>query len=251
MSSRPTPKRENLLFNLLFNIAVPTLILMKFSSDKWLGPLWGLIVALAFPVGYGLWDFLERRQANFVSMIGFVSVLLSGGLGLLKADGFWFAVKDAAMPSVIALGILATLRSSRPLVKSIIYNDQILDLPKIDAALTARNNHQAFEKLLVRASYGLAAAFFLSAGLNFAVARYILRSPPGTEAFNAELGKMHTWGAVIMVVPATAMLMFVLMKLISGIEALTGLSQDDIMRGGTAQKKPEATTTPANPKDAQ
>ena len=50
----------------------------------WLGPKWGLIVALVFPLGYGVYDFVRRRKTNFISVLGFVSVLLSGGLGLMK-----------------------------------------------------------------------------------------------------------------------------------------------------------------------
>ena len=84
------PKRpENLWINLICNLALPTLILMRFSTDRWLGPVWGLVVALIFPLGYGIWDFATRRETNFFSIIGFASVLLSGGLGLLKVGGIW------------------------------------------------------------------------------------------------------------------------------------------------------------------
>jgi len=86
MSSAQPAKHENLLLNLVCNLALPTLILTKFSADKWLGPLWGLIVALVFPVGYGTWDFFRRRKTNFISIVGFVSVLLSGGFGLMRVD---------------------------------------------------------------------------------------------------------------------------------------------------------------------
>ena len=39
-------RRENLLLNLACNIVVPTVVLMKFSSERWLGPIPGLLVAL-------------------------------------------------------------------------------------------------------------------------------------------------------------------------------------------------------------
>jgi len=234
-----TPKHESLLLNLICNIALPTLILTKFSSDKYLGPLWGLVIALAFPVGYGIWDFATRKKMNFISIIGFVSVLLSGGFGLLKVGGFWFAVKDAAMPTVIGIAVLLSLKSKQPLVRELLFNDQVIDIPRVDAALTERSAGPAFESLLVRASYALAATFFVSAAINFATARWLIRSEPGTEAFNAELGKMHSIGMVIMAVPAMLMLMLVLWRLISGIQRLTGLDTDSIFKGGEAQKKSE------------
>lgn len=239
--SNPTPKKhESLLLNLICNIALPTLLLTVFSKDKYLGPLWGLIVAVLFPIGYGVWDFATRKKMNFISIIGFVSVLLSGGFGLLKVDGFWFAVKDAAMPIVIGLSVILSLRSKEPLVHELLFNEQVIDIPRVDAALAERNARPAFERLMVRASYALAATFFASAAINFATARWLIRSAPGTEAFNAELGKMHTIGMVVMAVPAMIMMMLVLWRLISGIQKLTGLDTDSIFKGGApAQKKSE------------
>ena len=93
----PPAKRENLLVNLLFNIAIPSLILAKASTPERLGPVAGLIIALLFPVSYGIWDFVKRRQANFISIIGFASVLLTGGLGLMQVDVYVAAV-GAAVP---------------------------------------------------------------------------------------------------------------------------------------------------------
>ena len=73
----PKSKPENFLLNLICNVALPTLVLTKFSTERWLGPVWGLVVALAFPISYGLYDFAVRKKANTLSILGFVSVLLS------------------------------------------------------------------------------------------------------------------------------------------------------------------------------
>ncbi|MDR0902257.1 MAG: MFS transporter [Opitutaceae bacterium] len=231
-SATQPAKRENLLLNIICNIAVPSLILMKFSSERWLGPVWGLVIALAFPSGYGIWDFARRRQANFISIIGFASVLLTGGFGLMKLDGFFFAVKEAAVPSVIGLFVLLSARTKRPLVKTIIYNDQVLDTGRVHAALEERGRQRDFENLLARSSRALALTFLVSAVLNFALARHLLKSPPGTGEFNAELGQMNIWSWPVIVLPSMVMLMFVLWKLISGIQRLTGLEQEQIFRTG-------------------
>lgn len=239
MSSHKPAKPESLLLNLLCNLALPTLILTKLSSEKYLGPLWGLIIALIFPVGYGIWDFATRKKMNFISIIGFASVLLSGGFGLMKVDGFWFAVKDAAMPIVIGIAVLLSLKSKQPLIRELLYNEQVIDTARVDAALDERNARPAFDLLLVRASYALTATFFVSAGINFAVARWIIRSEPGTPAFNAELGKMHSTGMIVMAVPAMAMLMMILWRLIGGIQKLTGLDSDAIFKSAEPKGKTE------------
>lgn len=230
------PKRENLLLNLVCNIVIPTVVLMKFSTDRWLGPLWGLIVALVPPVAYGTYDLIRRKKTNFLSVIGFTSVLASGGLALMKVDGFWFAVKDATMPTLIGVTVLASLRSKTPLVRELFYNEQIIDVARVDAVLTERGSHQQFENLLRRASIGLAMTFIASAPVSFMVARYVLVSPPGTPEFNAELGRLHWVMPLIISVPSMIALMTVMWKLITQLSVLTGLTTDEIFKAG---EKPE------------
>jgi hypothetical protein len=231
------PKSENLLVNLICNVAVPTAILSWLSGDRWLGPRWGLLVALAFPVGYGLQDFFRRRRWNFISIIGFASVLISGGFGLMKVSGLWFAVKDAAIPTVIGLVVLASVRAKTPLVNELLYNPQVIDVDKVDAALAARGTQAEFAGLLRQATALLSLAFFISAALNYALARHLLRSPPGTAAFNGELAKMHLVSWPVIVLPSMAMMLYVLWRLLGGIRRLTGLELDDIFRA-PPEKKP-------------
>ena len=228
----PAPKRENMLLNLVCNIAVPTIVLIKFSSDKWLGAVGGLLVAVAFPLGYGAWDYIRRRNANVISMVGFASVMLTGGLGLMQLDGFWFAVKEAAMPLVIGGAVLLTAGSKRSLVKTLLYNDAVIDTARVDAALEERGNREAFAQLLRRASWWLAGTFLVSAVLNFFLARWLIHGTPGTEEFNAGLGKMHIWNWPVIVVPCMVMLMVILWRLIGGVQRLTGLGQEEVFRAG-------------------
>src|SRR5436190_19615769 len=117
------PKPENLVLNLICNLVLPTVVLIWFSKDRFLGPLWGLIVALIFPVGYGVYDLATRKKTNFLSILGFVSVLASGSLALAKVGGMWFAIKDAVLPSVLGLTVLASLKSKSALVKELFFNE--------------------------------------------------------------------------------------------------------------------------------
>ncbi len=229
MPSAPV-KKENLLLNLVFNVGLPTLVLSKLSKDELLGPVLGLVVALAFPLGYGVWDYLERRKTNFISILGFASVLLTGGLGLLHVGGMGFAIKEAAVPSVIGLAVLISLRTKTPLVRSLLYNEQVIDVERVDAALAEKGNRNDFDRLLVNSSYLLATSFIVSAALNFTLARYLLKSPPGTAEFNAELGKMHLLSWPVIVMPSMAMMIFALWRLLHGIKLITGLDLEQIFR---------------------
>ena len=238
--SHPPPKRENPLINIVCNIVIPTIVLTKLSEDPslgraWgivprLGPFWSLIVALIFPVAYGIYDLVTRKKTNVLSILGFISVLCSGTLALAKVGGMGFAIKDALLPTIIGVAVLLTLRTKTPLVRELLYNESIIDVPRVDAALEARGHREQFEALLRRASIGLALTFLASAPINFFLALYILKSPPGTPQFNAELGKMHWVGPLVIAVPSMIALMAVFLKLMNGLAELSGLTQDEIFR---------------------
>lgn len=238
--TKPATKPENLLLNLTFNIMVPWAALTLLSKPERLGPVWALVVAVAFPLCYGAWDLAVRRKANFISILGLISVLASGGLGLLKVDPFWFAVKSGAVPVLIGLAVLASSKTKRPLVREILYNDQVIDVPRVDAALAERGNRAAFERLINNASLLLMATFVISGALNFGLARYVIKSPGGTPEFNAELARMHLLDIPVATVPSMAMMMYALWKLIHGIKVLTGLELEAIFKAPPEKPKSAA-----------
>ena len=232
----PPAKPENLLVSVVCNIVLPALILGKLSTPARLGPAGALVAALLFPLGYGTYDFIRRRKANFIAVISFAGVLLTGSLGLLKLDGFWFAVKDAAISSLIGVAVVASLRSREPLVKTMFCNDTVMDLPRVEAALKERGAEAGFAGLLRQCTLIVAAAFFVSAALGYFLARYLLRSPAGTPEFNAELAKMHWFSWPIIGVPCMVLMMLALWRLIRGLKALTGLTTDEIFKSEPEKK---------------
>ncbi len=234
MSPAPAPKRENLLLNLVFNIAVPMLILSKLSDR--LGSMNALMLALAFPLGYGVYDFWQRRSVNFVSGLGFFSTLATGGLGLLRLEPLWFAVKEAAVPALIGIAVFVSQWSKRPLVRQFLLNEQVINLPRVSAALDEHGMRPAFEALLRASSVLLAGSFFLSAFLNFALARYLITAAPDTPEFNAQYGRMLGWSWPVIVVPSMAMMMFALWRLVKGVERMTGLTLDQILHSPEEKK---------------
>jgi hypothetical protein len=234
------PKAENLFLNLICNVALPTAIMSWGSGERALGPKWGLVVALLFPLGYGIHDFIQRRRFNFISGLGFASVLISGGFGLMKLDGFWFAVKDGALPALIGVAVLASVRAKEPLVHEMLYNPQVIDVDRVDAALTERNNQGGFAELMRTSSYLIAGAMFLSAGLNYGFARWIIVSPAGTEAFNKELARMHWVSLAGISIPTMAVMMYALWRMLKGIGTLSGLTLDEILK-----QPPEKKAAPA------
>ena len=120
-------------------------------------------------------DLILRKKYNFISILGLISVLLTGGLAL-EIPTQWFAVKEAAIPSIIGLTVILSLKTPYPLVRSILLNPELMDVPKIDAALLEKIR-PAFRGL-TQALYLLLGFFFLiSAILNYFLASWIVVSP--------------------------------------------------------------------------
>jgi hypothetical protein len=220
---------ESLLVNLLFNIIIPTLILTKLSGEDYLGTKLAIVVALAFPIAYGVRDFTRTGKMNFFSALGVISICLTGGMSLLELDPKYIAIKEAAIPGCFGLATLISLKTRYPLVKTFLYNDKILQVDKVAEALKHHGTEAAFDKALVNASYLIALSFLVSSILNYVLAKVLLVSPPGTEAFNAELGKMTALSFPVIAVPATLVMMGALFYLFKQIQKLTHLTLEDIL----------------------
>lgn len=226
------PAKPNPLLEIGITILIPALVLMQLSGEQRLGPLRGLLLALAFPVGWGLWDGWRRRKVNWLSVLGVVSTLLTGGIGLLKLDAQWLAVKEAAVPGLIGLVILGSAWTRTPLIRLLVFNASLFDVDKVNTALKSRHNAAAFEAKLRAGTVLLAATFFFSAVANYVLARWVVNSPAGTEAFNQELGRLTLLSYPAIAVPSMLMMMGLMFWLAHGAKALTGLALSDMMQGG-------------------
>ena len=101
-------KKENTFLNLGFNLILPILFLNK--GKQWFGeylePYFDnvavgvLVVAIAFPVAYFIYDYLKRSKYNIFSILGLISVLLTGGIGILEipTQHFYIIPKEYLIP---------------------------------------------------------------------------------------------------------------------------------------------------------
>ena len=247
MQSAKTEPRENLFLNLIFNFGLPIIILRK--ANDWIGDLliqWFevptesklvpsilLALALLFPFFYGAYDLLKRKKWNIFSILGIISVLLTGGIGLIPGGTVnMFAIKEAAIPAIIGLVTLFSLRSKKPLVELLLYNPQVFDIEKIEEELKIRDTKSEFKKLLFKCTWLLAATFLLSAILNYYLSKAIVVTEPFVDAnaFNDEIGEMMTWSYLVIIAPCMLVSGYALWTLIKGIKALTGLNMESALR---------------------
>jgi hypothetical protein len=252
----PKPKQEHPLANILVNVLIPVLILSFLSKDPalqaklgktahfWhIGPLKAIVLALLLPLGYGIWHFIQTKKGNFFSVLGLISVALSGGLTLYlwNADGtvkpnagFLFGVKEGLIPLVLAVAIWNSGRTENPMVRVFLYNDTIFDIPKIESKVAETATRSGYDSLLIGANRIFALSFVLSAVMNVGLAQWFFRgfnslAPDALENYNAIIGKVQIAGFAAIGVPLMGILFLILNRLLKGLRELTGMTDDELM----------------------
>lgn len=207
--------RESLVLNLLINLAVPTVVLTQLSGEDRLGPINGFLLALALPLAYGLYDLISQRRLNLFSSAGILGILFTAGIGLFRLDPQWIAIKESAVPFATGVAVVASQRTRYPLLKT--FMSKIVDVQRVESAFDEKGRRDVFERRLVLGSYLAAASLFVSAALNFALAKVVIVSQPGTVAFNQELGKFTVLELPIITIPSIVILVLIARYLFIGV----------------------------------
>ncbi|MFS2262830.1 VC0807 family protein [Vibrio vulnificus] len=226
--SNTTAKKSNPLVEILFNVFVPSFILMKFSGEEHLGTALALVVALLFPIVYGGMDLIRNKKFNFISALGFVSVLLTGGIGLLELDTKWLALKEALIPGLIGLAVFGSTFTRYPLMQKMVLNDTVLNLDLITKRLKERGKTDAFERCLMSSNYLFASTFAFSSVMNYFLATWIVTSPAGTVEFNEELGKLTLYSYPVIAIPSMLMMFGIFYYVWRQIRSMTSLDTEQI-----------------------
>jgi intracellular septation protein A len=217
------------MVDLLVGIVVPSLILMKLSGDEHLGAAGALILALSLPLGWGLFELVKYKKFNFIAILGLVSVLLTGGIGLLELDTKWLAIKEAAIPGVIGLVVFGSTFTQYPLIRALLFNRDVMNVDKILQRLEANNGTTTFEKHLLLSTYLLAMTFIFSAVMNYILVKLIVTSPAGSEAFNEQLGELALYSYPAIAIPSMLMMMGIFYFLWRTLNKLTGLTFEEVL----------------------
>ena len=210
------------------NVVAPTLVLMFASGEDRLGPALALVLALAFPVVHGVRALARSESISPFTLLALISVGLTGGIGLLELDVGWFAWKEAALPLVMGLLAMWTTRTERPAMLLLL--ERLLDEEKTAEALDTPAKKEAWRRHASRATLGLGLMYVLSGVASFVLARWLVTSPTGTEAFNVELGRMTALSFPVIGLPTmvgTAAVLFVFNR---GVHQDVGLQIDELLQ---------------------
>lgn len=228
-------KPENGFLNILFNIILPVFILNKLS--KVIGSFWALVLALAFPLGYGGYDLFKRRKTNAMSILGLLNVALTGGLALAGLTGIWFAVKEAAFPALVGLFVLGSAFSKKPFIETLFLNPAMMKVDLLESQLQQRGHQKEFHEHLRKATMWLSLSFAFSAVCNFVLASRIFTDIDSTlsaemqsNLLNEQIAQMTTWSMAIIMVPSMIFLLGIFWYLLKGIKEFSGLRTEDLLQ---------------------
>lgn len=213
--------------NLIINVLIPTIILTRFSSEEYLGVKGGLVAALSFPICYGSYEFIKEKKVNFLSLLGLVSVLLTGVIGLIELEGKWIAVKEAAIPLLIGIFVFFSRKTKFAIVTNLLKTVMNFDL--IKEKFIEKNELALLEEKLERTHIFLALNFLLSTVLNYGLAIYLVTAPSGTEEFNNQIGKMTALSFPVIGIPTGIGLTCIIFWLFKSIKEVTGLELEEVI----------------------
>lgn len=256
METKKAATQEHPLANILINVIVPVLVLSFLSKDPalqellgkhakpWhLGPVKAIIIALALPIGYGVWHFAKTRKPNFFSGLGLASVALTGALtlylwnknGTVKPNaGLLFGIKEGMIPLILAVAILWSHRTANPLIRLFLYNDSIFDIPRIESKVAELGVGEGYARVMWGATRLFASSFLISAVLNVCLALWFFHGFDATasdalEVYNGVVARITGWGFAVIGVPILVFLFFTLMRLLAGLRKLTGLEDKELL----------------------
>lgn len=223
------------MISLIVNVVLPTIIMTRFAGEDQLGAVPALLLALAFPFVYAIYEMIREKKVGWMPILGLVSILISGGIGLLKLPAEWIAVKEAMIPAILALAILVSAWIGKPLAR--VFIDAILNKERVHAALHENGTFHEYERRTAIATWLLAGAFFLSAALNFILATIVVTADGGTQEYTEQMGRMTALSFPVITIPVFIVLTGTILYIMNTVSKLTGLESEDVLRDPKADKK--------------
>ncbi len=225
----------NGIINLACNIVIPIYLLNNMTT-KW-GYLPALILAILFPLGFAIYEWVFHHKKSMISVLGLLNVIISGGFGLFQLGGSWFAIKEAAFPLLIGIFVTLSPYYSKPFIETLLLNPEIMKVQEIEKIIEEKNAKSQFQKLLIKSNYFFSFSFFFSAICNYILALKIftpiddILDPTKKGAvLNEQIATMHSKGILFIALPSFALTIFLLFYFLNQMEKLTGLKKEELMK---------------------
>lgn len=216
--------------NALVNIFLPVVILLTLSDDSRLGPLPALLLAVGIPATYGTWNLLRTRKVNASSILGIISVLMTGLIAVLELDTDLFSVKEAVIPAGFAAILLISNRMSFPVVKLLF--DMVQRRDRVEQTVAKLGQERAYRAHIERSGTIWAVIMFLSAVMKFTLSSLIMSADAGTQEFNRQLATYELVQIPTSMLVTMVLILSLIYYIAKGTGSIIGLPPSEVLRGG-------------------
>ncbi len=207
---------------------IPLVILTRFSGEAQLGATKGLLLALAFPVAYELYNVRRRRKLSMVSVLAIGGILVTGAISLLGLSEGWLAVRRSVPYFAMSLAVLISMGLKRPLLSLLL--PHILDMKKVEVAAKKKQVSDILAKRIQRAGLLLGGVLLAIGIISFVLTKIVIMSEVGTSGFNQEYARLRLWSLMATTLPLFIGMTGVIFYLARSIEKLTDRDIDDLMK---------------------
>lgn len=238
MDKGPNQSPNKVWLNLILDIVLPVMVLNKLSpylGEN--GPFYALLLAVSLPLGHGLFDLIKEKKINWISLLGLMNVLLTGGFALMKLEGIWFAVKEAGFPALIGVFVFFSSFSQKPLFAFFLNQPGVFSLDLIEERLKELNVQKGYDELIKKCTLMFSGTFFISAVLNFILAISIFKPIPAglseneaADLVNKQIADMTWLGYVVIALPLMVITTSLFYYCLRNLSRLTQLSLNELMR---------------------
>lgn len=216
--------------NIFVNIAIPVVVLLTLSTPDRLGPVSALLIAIGIPAVWGVIGLIRTRKVEVSSILGVMSVLATGVIGVFELSTRLFAFKEAAIPLGFAAILIISNTTKFPIVT--LLADMVQRRDRVRSAVESLDHQDAYHQHLVRSGTIWAGIMTLSGVLKFALATWLVRAAAGTEAFNHQLAQYELWQLPTTFSLTGVLILSLICYMGHGTAAIAELAPGDVLRGG-------------------
>jgi len=187
-----------------------------------------LILALAFPIVYELYNISIKKKPSMLSAIAIGGILVTGAITLLGLSEGWLALRRSIPYAVAGIALVASIFIERPILNAIL--PSILDMDRVEKALAKEHHRRMFNKKLNEIGYLLAGMLFLVAIITYVLTSIAITSQTGTAEFNQEYAELRLLSILYVTLPLVLGTTAILVYLMKIIEKLTGIEVEELLK---------------------
>lgn len=215
------------ILQFIVSFVIPIIILTRFSSESSLGPTKGLLLALAFPVAFEIYNVRKRKKFSMFSLLAIGGIIVTGAISLLGLSEGWLAIRRAVPYFAMGAAILISIQIKHPILNALL--SKMMNMDMVASQARKKKTLTELERGINKAGYILSGVFFIIAIASYILTRVVIVSETGTAGFNAEYARLRILSLPIISLPLLVGFTYALLYLTKSIEKLTGLDIDTVL----------------------